>query len=299
MKDSDRPAVLFIGLSWEERCFLGLKVDHKYYNRTTKVVLLYNEHSSDRDAANRDKIIQYCKKRNIIVQEILLKYNDSIFNWKTIEKAIFGIREELGRAVLDITTLPRELAWTLLYNIGKYTPSVQYIYHSPAKYTDEWVCKEPGAPRLLFRHSGISELNKPTALIILTGFDEIRTKKLVEYYEPKFLALGIQTGSKYSNNVRNSLSKHLDVVKGEVEHTHFSIDAYSKEHGLGQLNRIIKQLRGYNIVACSHGPKLTLVSLYRSHQSNPQMALCYVPSRLYNINYSDGIGETFRGVIEF
>jgi hypothetical protein len=208
-------------------------------------------------------------------------------------------RSIIKKPIVDITTLPRELTWILFYFIKKYTARISYLYHSPESYSSDWVSKEPGAPRLLLKHSGISEFQKSTAILLITGFDEIRTRKLIEYYEPKFVLLGIQTGQNYDNMIRNSEEKHVQVIKGQTNVKTFSINAFSGDHGLSVINKQLKSLEEFNIIACSQGPKPSLIALYKGFLNNPAIALCYVPSRQYNKEYSKGLKDTLKGEIEF
>jgi len=299
MRNLEEGNLLFIGLSWEERCFLGLKEDYKRFNQTSKVIILYNCKSEDDDNENRGKIAEYCLKREIQTEFVELDYSDPILTWKKIDSIVEAHKEFIKKPVIDITTLPREITWMLFFFIRRHTARIYYLYHSPEKYSSDWLSKEPGAPRLLLKHSGISDLNKPTGIILLTGFDEIRTRKLVEYYEPKFISLGIQSGSNFNNKERNSKDKHIQVIKGQTNFNTFSIDAFSRDHGLSTINQQVKLMGDYNIIACSQGPKLSLLSLYRSYLANTNIALCYLPSRQYNKEYSTGIGDTVKGEIEF
>jgi hypothetical protein len=299
MRNPEEGNLLFIGLSWEERCFLGLKVDYDKFNQTSKVIILYNCNSEGDDNENRIRIAEYCAKRKVQTSFVKLDYSNPILTWKKIEDIIEEHKEFIKKPVIDITTLPREITWMLFFFMRKYTARIYYLYHSPEKYSSDWLSKEPGAPRLLLKHSGISDLNKSTGIILLTGFDEVRTRKLVEYYEPKLVSLGIQSGSNFDNKERNSKDKHVQSIKGQTNVNTFQIDAFSGDHGYSTINQQIKLMGDYNVIACSQGPKLSLLSLYRSYLANTNIALCYLPSRQYNKDYSTGIGNTIKGDIEF
>jgi hypothetical protein len=290
---------LFLGLSWEERCFLGVKEDYKRFNQTSRVFVIYNERSRDDDNDNKTKIEEFLWKRKVAVSFVELNYDNPIAGWKTLEQLIDANREGLKKPIIDITTLPRELTWVLFYFIRKFTARVAYVYHSPESYSSDWISKEPGTPRLVLKHSGITDLHKSTAIVLLTGFDEVRTRKLIEYFEPKLVMLGIQSGNSFDNRDRNSKEKHVQVIKGQTNVKTFSINAFSGDHGLSALNKEFKALSEYNVIACSQGPKPSLISLYKSHLLNPEVALCYVPSKQYNKDYSKGLKQTYKGEIEF
>src|SRR5680860_563792 len=61
---------LFIGLSWEERCFLGAKEVYQRFNRMSNVYMFYNIHSSTDDNLNKSKINRYFSERHVEVTTI-------------------------------------------------------------------------------------------------------------------------------------------------------------------------------------------------------------------------------------
>jgi hypothetical protein len=84
MREQDEGNILFMGLSWEERCFLGLKEDYKRFNQTSKVFVIFNERSQDDDNENKEKIYEFCQKRKIHVDFVQLTYDNPILSWKSI-----------------------------------------------------------------------------------------------------------------------------------------------------------------------------------------------------------------------
>jgi hypothetical protein len=291
---------LFLGLSWEERCYLGLKEDFKRFNNTTSVFLICNHGSLLDDNNNKGKIFKYCEDRNIDIISIELDYDNPIEMWKILNTKILEIDNLLRKPIIDISTMPREISWMLMYFIRRFNSRITFTYHSPLSYNDNWLSKEPGSPRLLLKHSGITYFNRQTAIILITGFDELRTMKLVEYYEPKLILLGIQSGSQYSNKKRNDFSTHSKLIKGQTEVRKFSIDAFSNDFGYTVINSEINKIEHkYNIIACSQGPKPTSIALYKSFLSHSDLALCYVPSGEFNRAYSEGIKNTYKFDVDY
>ena len=123
------------------------------------------------------------------------------------------LRERIEKAVvsddlitLDISTMPREVIWSVCHMLSQRRALIQYIYNKPNKYGD-WLSRDPGRPRLLYRLAGIQNPGRPTALVVQTGYDVERVKQLVRFYEPDKLLLGLQTGEQF-DSVRENRAKH-------------------------------------------------------------------------------------------
>lgn len=281
---------------WEERFSLGLLRNLTQY-LVRKVDLFvyfeYKKHTYERVEAAHD----LCVDHNCILVTHSLYYENPVFTWKYLQKWVETNIVKGEAILLDITTMPRETVWSLLFFLEQRECKIQYIYWSPEDYSNQWLCNEPSKPRLLFKHSGISEFDKNTALVILTGFDTERTAQLVFYYEPKLTVLGIQAGKQFSNNSRNSLKYHEDECKGSTTIESFELDAYKSDHGLDVLKSTISPLlHDYNVIVSSLGPKLSAIAVYQLQREFPSIALTYVPTKEYNLFYSRGIGESVTGI---
>lgn len=282
-------------LGWEERFLLGLTRNIEQLSIQSVDLLIYEEYRSftAKNLLEADMISirsgKACTKHPI-------KYNDPVLTWKYLQSWVEQ-SITIGEIIwLDITTMPRETIWSLLFFLSQRSCEIHYVYWSPLQYDDKWLCKEPDKPRLLFKHSGVSEFGKDTALIILTGFDSERTGQLVLHYEPTLTVLGIQQGVQYQNTSRNSPQHHIDQCKGETTIKMFDFDAYEPEHGLLALKKaIVPLLADYNVVISSLGPKLSAISVYKLHSEFPSLALTYVPTKEYNLVYSHGIKSRITG----
>jgi 3-dehydroquinate dehydratase len=280
-------------LGWEDRFCQGIENDLRNYNCQSLILLRYQE-CIDITNPSRIKIEQLCSKKNIELKYIDITDDDPVSKWKILEK-YFADQENVGDSVLlDISTMPRETIWTILFFIHSLNIKVDYIYYTPLEYNKDWLSREPGKPRLLFKHSGITKLGNPTALIILTGFEIERAKQLVYFFEPKLTLLGFQEGKQFDNDKRNKEIHEL--IKGFTETTDFSINAYSEDNGYSIINSQIESLKtNYNVIITSLGPKPTAISIYKAFLSNPEIALSYVPAKEFNKDYSSGIDKTIFG----
>jgi hypothetical protein len=280
--------VLISVLGWEERSFLGIKECLALFDIRTITLLVFKEYLKY-TSLNLTNIQNLCKEENIKLNTIEISYSKTSDAWIKMGDLINNKNIKRNNTILDMSTMPRETIWSLLFFSNKKKIILQYIYFKPQMY-GEWLCKEPDKPRLLYKHSGVAEFGKPTALIILTGYDYDRTNQLVRFYEPAVTALGIQKGLQFDNQNRNIKEQHIAECKGQTEIEIFDIDAYIQEDAMEILELQISRFKDkYNIIISSLGPKISAVSIYELFLNHPQIALTYVPTKEYNVNYSTGI----------
>jgi hypothetical protein len=288
--------VLYIFPDWEERAYEGFLRDIESQRFQEIVLLNYLDglHPLQTKSIAK-KIEDYCLAQNILLVKLTLQKNDLIHNWAIIGNFILGRKVKDEEVFIDITTTPREVLWILLYNLGKQIESISYFYHQPKYYNKDWLTRESESPRLLLKHSGIIDPFKQTALLIITGFDSERVNQIVNYFDPKKVILAIQAGKQFDNEIRNN--DGLFKIEGEKEI--LNLDAYDGDLGFDTINDKIGELiEDFNIVIASLGPKLTALSMYKLFLFHPEIALCYIPCKDFNIEYSKGIGSTITGNLE-
>lgn len=285
--------ILILHPSWEERSFLSLEVliDSKQIN----IVYLIekqdslNKKETENSLAN---IKEICQKHNIVIYSMDLS-SELYSTFETIEKSIETI-DPNDEITIDITTMSRNIIWSLLFFIRQRFVKTHIIYHLPNDYSDDWISREPSKPRLLFKHSGIINLELKNCLVVITGFDTDRTKQLVRYYDPQKIVLLVQTGGRFNNDIRNKGDIHKQMCE-ELGYTNIEIlgiDAYSPDLGYSIIKQVIDtHTNDYNMIFASLGPKLSAVSIYKAYMYYPEIALSYVPCNEYNINYCTGIGS--------
>lgn len=285
--------ILITILSWEDRFIKSFneEIDSKKYDKLFLLIYKGREKLKEKNFLLVKKILK-TKKVN---HELIYLPEERVERWKKLEDTFYS-NKFIGKYVtLDITTMKRETIWSMLSFLVKQNKIISYKYYRPINYNNIWLSREPDVPQLLFKHSGISEFGKKTALLILSGYDVERTRQLVNHYEPEVVILGVQKGTQFDNSIRNSSDIHLAVCKGQTSSDIFYLDAYSRDHGFKTINKKIKQLKNYNIIATSQGPKLSALSLYKAFLKNNRIALCYVPAKQYNAEYSIGVGEKISG----
>ena len=287
--------IVFICPSWEERSLLGFEQNLNDLN-PIKVIAIIKECPINGLEIFRsiEKIQALCKKKNVTYIEFSWS-NSPVTNNLNLDIFLMKEMSSSYHVHFDITTMPRDIIWTFLSFFNRFSNHVDIRYYQPCVYNDEWLSKEPHSPRLLLKHSGIIEMGKPTCVIVVTSFDIERTKQIVSKFEPQKVILCIQNGEQFSNQMRNQIIEHEMVCRevGVNDVLSIPIDSYEKDFGHNVINETLKSLSGYNVILTSFGPKLSSIGVYMAYLSHPEIALCYVPCKEYNIDYSKGIGKLY------
>lgn len=296
-KDSclNNKKLLITTASWEERFSLGMNrlIDEGCI--ATMIVFYYEEYSCLTQDC-RESVREKAKSLKILYEEYKLSFNDTVESWKTVMDVIRQV-VNIKDVLLDISTMPREVVWYICDEFVRCRRKIMYVYNPPEKYAD-WLSRDPGKPRFLYRLGGIHEIGKKTLLFIQTGFDVERTKHLVRVYEPDMLILAMQTGDQYENSEKN-IEAHKQVFKNLSGTEYIEIDGYDYDDSLAVVkDRLMGLSKKYNIIVASLGPKVCSMAIYKFREDMPDMALIYVPSNEYNDKYSYGIKCSIYGELE-
>ena len=281
--------------SWEPRFALGM--ERLLERWSTKRVLMYfmgEYQSRTADARRRIKHL-VAGRREVAFEEHQIRFGRPEETWRTLERHM-GPRADVGEKVLvDLTTMPRDVIWSSLFWLEAASVEVHYVYNLPEAYAEDWLARDPNDPRFVFKLAGTLEIDRPTALVAVTGFDENRCRQAVEFYEPMRVVLAAQQGVQYGNEERNV---GLTFATGSVTIERIKVDSYSKDHGYRALWGHVKRLTNdHNVILCSFGPKPSAIALYRLQRAFPQTALAYIGCKEYNPEYSRGLGDSITGAI--
>jgi hypothetical protein len=287
---------LFTVASWEERFFLGCERLINSQPFSHFFVFYFSEYA-EKTAKNRMDVQKLCNKKNVAYKEILLSFDDSVLSWKSIYDLINSMETRNTNVILDISTMPRETVWSTLDILDKCRAQTFYVYHSPCEYNKDWLSRDPGKPRLVYKLGGIARLGCDTKLVILTGYDVDRVSQLINFFEPSLVLLGVQTGEQFDNITMN-VEKHKAEFGNKSEIELFDINSYSDDLGFSDIKKIVTpHTYNSNIIMSSLGPKMSSISLYKFHVHNEETALAYAPSNEFNPLYSHGIGKTISGKV--
>lgn len=288
--------VLISILGWEDRFEKGCEYDYNNY-KFDECILFYYKDYFEQTKTSFEYVSKFCKLNGVSLAMPKLNSEDALENWKTIEDVMEILGEREIEILFDISTPPRETLWTILFFLKKAVSKMPYIYHKPHSYSEDWLSREPGNPRLLFKHSGLIRFEKSTLPFIVTGFDTERIKQLIGFYEPKKIVMLVQEGTQFRNSERNSDKIRAEIMHNDVE-IYFS-NSFELNRSYEDIKNILyKNIGEYNVAAISLGPKISGLSLYKYYDENPFMALCYVPYKEYNVNYSKGWDGAISGTLE-
>ena len=286
--------------SWEDRFKLGFDRDVEK-DKTRKVLIFHFASYEKWTQENRGAVKTKCEKNRIEYISKCLDVNKPAQNWQMVREAVGDAIQDRQGVLVDISTMPREIIWYVLWQIEQNSIAGRYVYHSPENYGSGWLSRNPQSPRLVYKLSGIASPSAKTALLVTVGFDLQRVKRLINWYEPAKLLIGIQSKSAFERNsitmtdYRNTLEKEY---KKECDCETFELDAFAADRGMGVIQEKLKHLDStYNVIMSSLGPKLTAITLYKLQREKEKRGLVYAPSYEFSREYSIGIGPSFKGTM--
>jgi len=285
--------ILISVASWEDRFQLGCKRLVEAH-RCSRALVYYSDEYADWTKEARAEVQKLCGSNGMGYEEGMLFAADTSQTWRaTLESSLGDLPEGLS-AIVDLTTMPREIIWQTFWFLQYRNCKVSYVYHRPGKY-GEWLSRDPDRPRLVYKMSGISRIGARTALLVLAGYDVDRVKHLVDTFEPEVTLLGLQKDSVAPENKERMMAQS-EAFKDDRSVQQFWLDAYDTDHGFDAVvNEVARVSKTHNVIMASMGPKLSAVSLYRLHRQDDTLGLVYLPSREFNREYSSGIGESIYG----
>lgn len=281
--------------SWEPRFELGMERVLELWS-PKRVLIYYMAEYANRTAAARERVKDRCARLpEVGFEEHEVRFGTPNETWRTLEKHMGPSAKIKERVLVDLTTMPRDVIWSSLFWLEAAAVEVHYVYNRPETYASDWLARDPNDPRLVFKLAGTLEIDRPTALVAVTGFDENRCRQAVDFYEPLRVVLAAQHGAQYGNYERNVGRTY---GTGSMAIERIEVDAYSEDHGYRELSSHVEMLtRDYNVVLCSFGPKPSAIALYRLQREFSPTALSYIGCKEYNTEYSQGLGESVTGTI--
>lgn len=290
--------IFIIAASFEERgtaVVSYLKDDYKcknaiiYYNEDncnySKNLALIKEHlkqRSENELVVKEGSHRNIQKKNEIMTEIA-------------EYCKKHVSEETANIAVDITSFSRIDLIILLDYLVSYIENVKIklIYVSPEGH-GEWLSKGYSEISNIAGFCGGFDVLKPTALIILSGFEKERPMNLIEAYEPQEVFLGFSNpavqeafGERNANS-QAELSNFPNVQQ-------FNFSARDIKECCDNIEGIIKEkIIDYNIVLAPLCTKLTAVACFLLAKKYPEIQLVYCYPQEYNYEtYSIGMSKLF------
>ena len=222
--------------SWEDRFRLGLERNLENIE-AQKVLVFYFDSYSERTKENRDAVEKVCGRKDIEYVSKCLDVNKSAKNWRMVLESVEGAIQGQQGVLVDISTMPREIIWYVFWQIEQSSIAGQYVYFSPQSYGHDWLSRDPRPPRLVYKLSGLASPSDKTALLVTVGFDLQRIKRLINWYEPAKLMIGIQSESQFERN-NTTMKDYRYTFQREYDCEIFELDAFSiKIRVWGQFKR--------------------------------------------------------------
>lgn len=278
--------------SWEPRFVLGMKRTLERFP-TERILLYFIREYGGRTVTAREELQRLLRQYpEVTYEEREVEFEAPRDMWQLLERDLGPRARGGGTVLVDLTTMPREIVWGVLFWLEAASTKVQYVYNRPQTYAQDWLARDPNNPRLVYKLAGTQEIGRLTALVAVTGFDENRCRQAVEFYEPARVLLATQRGAQFGNDVRNigpTFGQHSERIE---------VDAFSDDHGYQALREPVRRLaQEYNVILCSFGPKPSAIALFRLHREFPETALAYIGCKEYNPEYSSGLGEAIAGTV--
>lgn len=283
--------------SWEDRFRIGFDRNLEMEKvEVRKTLVFYFGSYADRTEGNRQKVAKVCKEKRIEYISVELNIDKPADNWRTVLESIDKNLAESKEVLIDISTMPREIIWYVLWMLEQNNVIARYVYHKPSEYGNDWLSRDPRSPRLVYKLSGIASPSAKTVLIVTVGYDLQRVKSLLNWYEPNKSMIGVQSGSQ-SRRADEAMAEYK-ILEKEYDCERFELDAFSEDFGMEAIRKKIEDfIPSYNIIMGSLGPKLTAITLYKLQRQIDKIGLVYAPSNQFNENYSTGIGECSEGTM--
>lgn len=268
--------------SWEDRFITTFKKDIS--SNEFKKILIFNYengHNLNYKKIHLDKI-EKLNSTNISVDFINMEINNDISNWKLLND-IFKNNIE-GNVLLNISTMPRNIIYYSLHFLDNLNYKYNVIYYNALEH-DPKLTQSPLTPNLILQHSGIFYSDKKTLLVVSLGYDEKRIYQVYNHFEPKKLIILSEDKHK------TSIDKDVDFKFTDIEEKDIvKINSFEKDNIFNTLEQLVTPLqKGYNVILCSLGPKISSLELYKYNKKYPETGLCYVSLKEYSNNYSIGV----------
>lgn len=280
--------------SWEPRFIEGFEWSLERYS-PTDVCMFFVDRYADWTADHREYARRLCEARQVVLSETELCADDPPGIWGTLRDTVSAMAQPCRRSIVHVTTMPRDVVWSLFWLLEWRGIGAEYVYHRPLAYDKDWLSRDPERPRLVYKLSGLSRLGAKTTLVVLAGYDPERAGQLMQFFEPEVTLIGLQMAEADSQN-DNRMALYRKRFRAMPGVHMFELNAYAKDHGEAVIEAsIAKYLESNNIIMSSLGPKLSAIALYRIQKTHPVIALAYAPSREFNRHYSRGMGAVYHG----
>ncbi len=289
--------LLVVSASYEPRCtFVPCNLNKQY---RVKASLLYvNREFINGDSGRpvRDNMYRALDRlgrhsdRVIVVEGSLFSAVDQM---ASLQKAFEGI--SLGgvglRATLDCTTFSRESLFTTasMMRAAYGDISINVLYASAMDHGG-WLSRGHRMLRNIVGFSGVHYPSRPTVVVVLSGFEPERTRKIIEEHEPSLVLLGVGDPPTDRSFLERNLADHK-LVLSRQEVISFKFPAANILGCAKVLAGIVETyLSTHNIVLAPMSTKLSTLGALIVAERHPEIQVTYCVPGEYNVDeYSTGV----------
>lgn len=292
----DKNVTIFCVAGWEDRFPLGIEKLINQYQGIKRAVILRFEEYLDRTEDNYQRVVKSCEAKNITTAVLPLPFRNPLAAWQQLYSFMTENIKQGDQIGLDISTMPRETIWIILYFLDFIGARILLIYHRPVEYNQAWRSIDPGQPRLVFKMAGITKVECANKLLVVPGYDIERVRPLINFFEPKETVIIIPTKEGKDAFPSETYKQEFKDFPGiKIFEANFDDGTFGYE---SIRSEIFADVKNFNYILSSLGSKLAAVSMYKAHKEFPETALAYIPPNDYNSDYSTGIGSTTIGDFE-
>lgn len=291
-KDSDD--LFLVCASFEPRSVTATQCLGESY-RAKKGLIYHNrsENSSDNIEDNLEKLRRLLESKCDTVKIVEGSVSDAVKQFRAIKDAVLeeGILNSCQAITIDSTTFNREalLVAMGLIRTNYPSPMIRVLYVSPIDH-GKWLSRGFREVRSIIGFPGVQRADKPTTLVVLTGFEPDRVTKIVEEHGPDKVLLGFGNPPTQKSFLSRNVADQEKLVFSKQEVQKFDFPANSIEACHHCLELLLRdELPSHNVIIAPMSTKLSTLGAYLTAEAHPEIQLTYgVPGEYNTKDYSYG-----------
>ncbi|MHB1768028.1 MAG: hypothetical protein ACYCUV_09290 [Phycisphaerae bacterium] len=223
-----------------------------------------------------------------------LDRSDPIRTADALYQGVFGEHAEHAQnVVVDVTTFTHEALLILIKLLSmrlEKLKTIQLIYAHAGEYSvgdppeEKWLSKGIREVRSVIGYAGDLRPSHKTHLIILSGMECERAKKLIEEFEPTIVSLGEDDNTNVASTPHFATHRHQhDQVKVAIPGcTDFKFPCYDPLRMQEILQGLVESHPGFNTIIAAMNTKVSTIGAALYALQNEAVQLCYAQPNTYN-----------------
>ena len=218
-----------------------------------------------------------------------------------------GVQTNMDVAI-DITTFTREsllIVLRLLVHFLREGSRLLLLYNDAKDYSiglnlpDKWLSKGINEVRSVLGYPGFSSPINKLHLIVMSGFKDERTAKLIEEFEASIVSIGVADGNSTDLNFHDGNFTYFQTVCSNIQNIdEFEFSLNDPIATKGDLLNQIAKYPNHDVTIAPMNNKISTIGAALVAIENPDIQLCYAEADYYNFEAYSAPGENFF-VFEF